>query len=100
MAALKESSGIITFTTDWGERDYYAGAVKGSVYSLMREATLVDITHTIKPFDIAGAAYILKNAFKAFTTPFAIKKFKEYKEDYGLCTIYNNSTTNSSSTTL
>ncbi len=66
MAAQKNSSGIITLTSDWGEKDYYAGAVKGSIFSLMREATIVDITHTIKPFDITEAAYILKNAFGTF----------------------------------
>jgi len=63
---LKKSSGIITLTTDWGDKDYYAGAVKGRVYSLFPEAVVVDITHNIDPFDTAHAAYVLKNAFKMF----------------------------------
>ena len=63
---MEKSSGIITLTTDWGEKDYYAGAVKGRVYSLFPEAVVVDISHNIDPFDTAHAAYVLKNAFKLF----------------------------------
>ncbi len=63
---MEKSSGIITLTTDWGEKDYYAGAVKGRVYSLFPEAVVVDISHNIDPFDTAHAAYVLKNAFKMF----------------------------------
>ncbi len=58
--------GIITLTTDWGSNDYYAGAVKGRLYSLLPDARVVDITHNINPFDTAHAAYVLKNSFEMF----------------------------------
>ncbi len=57
---------IITLTTDWGLRDYYIGAVKGKIYSLMPFVTVVDISHHIPPFDIEEASYVLKNAFPYF----------------------------------
>lgn len=57
---------IITLTTDWGLKDYYIGAVKGKIYSLMPQANVVDITHQIQPYDIEEASYILKNSFPYF----------------------------------
>ncbi len=57
---------IITLISDWGDRGYYAAAVKGAVLSLMPEARIVDITHRIKAFNVAHAAWVLKNAFPAF----------------------------------
>jgi S-adenosylmethionine hydrolase len=63
---LIKNLGIITLTTDWGDKDYYAGAVKGSVYQLLPGVVVVDISHNIRPFDIAHAAYVLKNSFETF----------------------------------
>ena len=63
---MKKNSAIITLTTDWGDNDYYTGAVKGAIYSLFPEVTVVDITHKISPFNIAQAAYVLKNSFNTF----------------------------------
>lgn len=54
---------IITLTTDWNKNDYYIGAVKGAIYSLCSNATVIDITHQIKPFNIFQAAFILKNCY-------------------------------------
>ena len=61
-----EYPGIITLTTDWGSNDYYVGAVKGRLYTLMPDTRVVDITHDIAPFDTAHAAYVLKNSFEMF----------------------------------
>lgn len=57
---------IITLTTDFGVRDHFVGAIKGFIYSELREAVIVDISHHISPFNILEAAYILKNAYKTF----------------------------------
>lgn len=57
---------IITLTTDFGERDYFVGAVKGAIYSRIPQGQIVDISHLIAPFDIMQAAYILKNAYIHF----------------------------------
>lgn len=66
LSTLEKSYGIITLTTDWGDNDYYVGAVKGLLYSLSPGITVVDITHNIVPFDIAMAAYVMKNSFETF----------------------------------
>ncbi len=57
---------IITLTTDFGEKDHFAGAVKGAIYSELPTAKIVDISHSIAPFHITEASYIIKNAYKSF----------------------------------
>ena len=52
---------IITLTTDFGTKDHFVGAVKGSIYKELEEARVVDISHHITPFNITETAYILKN---------------------------------------
>jgi hypothetical protein len=57
---------IITLTTDFGEKDHFAGAVKGAIYSEMPEVRIVDISHSVSPFNIPEAAYIIQNAYNSF----------------------------------
>ncbi len=57
---------IITLTTDFGIKDHFVGAVKGTIYSELPDARIVDISHLISPFNITETAYILKNAYKSF----------------------------------
>lgn len=57
---------IITLTTDFGEKDHFVGAVKGSIYSELNDVRIVDISHSISPFHITEASYIIKNAYKCF----------------------------------
>ena len=57
---------IITLTSDWGNKDHYVGAVKGTILRQMPDATIVDITHHIPPFDLNQAAFIIRNFYKNF----------------------------------
>ncbi len=57
---------IITLTTDLGTKDHYVGVLKGSILNLCPDATIVDISHEIPPYDILKAAYTLKNCFNDF----------------------------------
>lgn len=57
---------IITLTTDFGEKDHFAGAVKGGIYSELDQVRIVDISHSVSPFHITEAAYIIQNAYKSF----------------------------------
>ncbi len=57
---------IITLTTDFGEKDHFAGAVKGAIYSELENIRIVDISHSISPFHLTQAAYIIQNAYKSF----------------------------------
>lgn len=57
---------IITLTTDFGEKDHFAGAIKGAIYSELPDVRIVDISHSVSPFNISEAAYIIQNAYSSF----------------------------------
>ncbi|GAA4952638.1 SAM-dependent chlorinase/fluorinase [Algibacter agarivorans] len=57
---------IITLTTDFGEKDYFAGATKGAIYSELPDVKIVDISHSVSPFNIPEAAYMIWNAYNSF----------------------------------
>ena len=57
---------IVTLTTDFGEKDHYVGAVKGALYSELETIRIVDVSHTVSPFHLTEAAYIVQNAYKSF----------------------------------
>lgn len=57
---------IITLTTDMGVQDHYVASLKGTILSLVPDAVIVDITHAVKPFDSAGASFILSNCYEDF----------------------------------
>jgi S-adenosylmethionine hydrolase len=57
---------ILTFTTDFGTADHYAGAMKGVILRICPDAQLVDITHDIAPFAIAEGAYSIAQAWRYF----------------------------------
>lgn len=53
---------LVTLLTDFGSRDGYAAAVKGSILTVNPLAVISDITHDVAPFDIEGAAFVLKTS--------------------------------------
>ncbi|QFZ53311.1 SAM-dependent chlorinase/fluorinase [Oceanihabitans sp. IOP_32] len=57
---------IITLTTDFGQKDYFAAATKGAIYSELADVKIVDISHSVSPFSIPEAAYIIQNAYSSF----------------------------------
>jgi len=57
---------IITLTTDFGEKDHFVGATKGAIYSELPDVRIVDISHSVSPFNILEAGYITQNAYKSF----------------------------------
>ncbi|GGD23178.1 SAM hydrolase/SAM-dependent halogenase family protein [Hyunsoonleella pacifica] len=57
---------IITLTTDFGEKDHFTGATKGAIYSELPNVNIVDISHSVSPFNIPEAAYIIQNAYNSF----------------------------------
>jgi S-adenosylmethionine hydrolase len=57
---------LITITSDLGNKDYYLAALKGALYCNGVNTPIVDITHSIKPFDLKEAAYVVRNAYKHF----------------------------------
>ncbi len=59
-------SGIVTLTTDFGSRDWFAGTMKGVILAINRAATIVDLTHEVPPGDIRSGAFSLLAACRYF----------------------------------
>jgi S-adenosylmethionine hydrolase len=57
---------IVTLTSDFGTRDYYAGHMRGVLLSHAPDIILADITHDIEHFDIVQAAFVLKSAYRSY----------------------------------
>jgi len=59
-------SSVITLTTDFGLADPYVATMKGVILSLNPAATIVDITHQVRPQQVAQAAFLLAQALPYF----------------------------------
>ena len=57
---------VITLTTDLGLKDHYVASIKGAIYTLAPDVTVVDISHEVQPFDILQASFLVKNCYRDF----------------------------------
>ncbi|MCC7430323.1 SAM-dependent chlorinase/fluorinase [bacterium] len=57
---------MIVLLTDFGEKDFYVGAVKGVIYKIFPEAKIDSISHSVSKFNVKEAAFTLLNASKEF----------------------------------
>lgn len=57
---------IITLTTDYGLKDHFVGALKGKILSEYSEASVIDISHDIDPFNTLEASYIISASYASF----------------------------------
>lgn len=57
---------IVTLLTDSGESDHYVAAMKAKILSINPGLKIVDISHQVKPADVAHGAYILRSVFRDF----------------------------------
>ncbi len=57
---------IITFTSDFGLRDWFVGVVHGVLHGLCPSARVVDLAHDIPPGNVARAAFVLEAAAPDF----------------------------------
>lgn len=57
---------IITLTTDFGPDSPYVAEMKGVIYSIHPQVTLVDATHTIAPQDTLQGSFIWKQISERF----------------------------------
>jgi hypothetical protein len=56
----------ITLTTDFGTRDWFAGAMKGVILGIAPRANVIDLTHEIPPGDVRAGAFALMAAARPF----------------------------------
>lgn len=64
--SLQSQSPIVTLTTDWGDRQFFAGMVKGALCCLIPEVRVMDITHHVEPFKPRSAAFVIQRACTRF----------------------------------
>ncbi|WP_315814009.1 SAM-dependent chlorinase/fluorinase [Paraflavitalea speifideaquila] len=57
---------LLTLTSDIGQQDYLVGALKGQLLQINPAFTLIDISHTLSPFNYPQAAYVCRNAINNF----------------------------------
>lgn len=57
---------MIVLLTDFGEKDFYVGAMKGVIYKIFPEAKIDSISHLVSKFNVKEAAFTLLNASKEF----------------------------------
>lgn len=63
---LKFNMNIVTLTSDLGTKDYYLASVKAAALKLIADLQWVDISHHVPAFDMAKAAFVLKNVWRDF----------------------------------
>jgi S-adenosyl-L-methionine hydrolase (adenosine-forming) len=57
---------VIALLTDFGLRDHYVAAMKGTILGICPDVSLVDITHDIPPQDVTAGALELAACYGAF----------------------------------
>lgn len=57
---------LVTFLSDFGDQDYYVPAVKAKMLSINPQLNIIDISHSIAPFDLEHAAFVLRTTFREF----------------------------------
>jgi S-adenosyl-L-methionine hydrolase (adenosine-forming) len=57
---------LLTLTSDIGSQDYLVAAIKAQLLSTNPDFRLIDISHSIPPFNFPQAAYVCRNATRNF----------------------------------
>lgn len=57
---------IITLTTDFGSQSHFVAELKGKIAKILPMSTVIDITHSLPPFQLIETAFILKNSIFHF----------------------------------
>lgn len=84
---------LLTLTSDIGNQDYLVGAVKAQLLQINPDFSLVDISHSIPPFNYPQAAYVCNSAFKNFpdfTYHIILVNLFEIKPEKLLLAFHNN----------
>jgi S-adenosylmethionine hydrolase len=57
---------LITLTTDYGTSDQLVGTLKGVILKIQPDAQIVDINHSVVPYDVLDAALCIGAAYRYF----------------------------------
>ena len=84
---------LLTLTSDIGNHDYLAGAIKAKLLNINPDFRLIDISHNIAPFNYPQASYVCKNAIHHFpdhTYHVILVNLFDKNHDYLLLAFHNN----------
>jgi S-adenosyl-L-methionine hydrolase (adenosine-forming) len=59
-------SRVVTFTTDFGLSDPFAGIMRGVVLNIHPETTMVDVSHAVASYDVLDGACTIAQAYRFF----------------------------------
>ncbi len=54
---------MIAFVSDWGYNSYYVGISKVVMHSISSRSTVIDLIHTITPFDVREVSCVIERVF-------------------------------------
>jgi S-adenosylmethionine hydrolase len=57
---------IVTLTSDFGLSDHFVGTMRGVILNIEPEAEIVDICHSVQPFDVLDGALTIAQAYSYF----------------------------------
>jgi S-adenosyl-L-methionine hydrolase (adenosine-forming) len=57
---------IVTLMTDFGDRDTYVGVMKGAIATINAQLQVIDLTHQIRPQNVAAGSFSLLSAYPYF----------------------------------
>jgi len=60
------SSPIITLTTDYGTSDHLVGVIKGVILKIHPDVQIVDVNHSVVPYDVLDGALSIGSAYRYF----------------------------------
>jgi len=63
---MKVRRPLVTFTTDFGLSDWFAGTMKGVVLGIAPQTQVVDISHSVPAGNIRAGAFALRSACRFF----------------------------------
>ncbi len=63
---MRPVSRVISLITDFGLKDPYVGIMKGVIASINPGATVIDVTHDVRSFDVREAAFTLLASYRWF----------------------------------
>lgn len=57
---------VVTFTTDFGLEDSFVGTMHGVVLNINPEASIVDLCHAVRSYDVFDGAWTIAQAYRFF----------------------------------
>lgn len=62
----KRNSGLIALITDFGNKDYFIGVMKGVIKQINPAAEIIDIVNDIPSYNLLPASFVVEQAYRFF----------------------------------